>query len=231
MSASYGQFCPVAKAAEVLCQRWALLVVREVLCGSTRFGELQRGLPGCPPATLAKRLRELEAAGVLVRTGRGAGTSYAATEAAAELDPILDGFGTWGQRWVRSTYGPDELDAEFLLWDIRRYLDPAGFGAATGPDVRVVELRITSPGMRGRRFWMVVDGAAVDLCLIDPDRSVDVLLEADLRVLTEVWMGDTRFADAVAARTLRLSGAPDLVAALPGWLGRHPVLGGVATAR
>ena len=231
MNASYGQFCPVAKAAEVLCQRWALLVVREVLGGSTRFGELQRGLPGCPPATLAKRLRELEAAGVLVRTGSGAATTYAATEAATELDPILDGFGRWGQRWARSTYGPDELDAEMLLWDMRRYLDPAGLGAATGTGVRVVELRITSPGARDRRFWMVVDGTAVDLCLIDPDRSVDVVLEADLQALTRVWMGDTRFADAAAARTLRTSGAPGMVTALPTWIGSHPVLGGVAAAR
>jgi DNA-binding HxlR family transcriptional regulator len=227
VTATYGQFCPVSKAADVLCQRWALLVIREVLSGSSRFRDLQRGLPGCPPATLAKRLKELEAAGVLSRTGGGAAVSYGLTEAGGELYPIVEGFGVWGQRWARSSYGPDELDAETLLWDMRRLLDPAGPGGRPA----VLELRITSPDLRPRRFWMVADGVAVDLCLIDPERPVDLLVESDLRALTEVWMGDVRIADAIASGTITLTGPQALVAATPGWIGRHPVLGSVPPAR
>lgn len=227
MTATYGQFCPVSKAADVLCQRWALLVIREVLSGSTRFRDLQRGLPGCPPATLAKRLKELEAAGVLARTGTGAAVTYEPTEAGAELYPIIEGFGVWGQRWARSRYGPEDLDAEMLLWDMRRFLDPAGPG---GSPV-VLELRITSPGLRPRRFWMVADGVAVDLCLIDPERPVDVLVESDLRALTEVWMGDHAIARALGSGAITLTGPRALVAGIPVWIGRHPVLGSVASAR
>jgi DNA-binding HxlR family transcriptional regulator len=227
VTATYGQFCPVSKAADVLCQRWALLIIREVLSGSSRFRDLQRGLPGCPPATLAKRLKELEAAGVLSRTGSGAAVSYGLTEAGVELYPIVEGFGVWGQRWARSSYGPDELDAEMLLWDMRRFLEPAGPGGSPA----VLELRITSPDLRPRRFWMVADGVAVDFCLIDPERPVDVLMESDLRALTEVWMGDVQIADAIASGAITLTGPRALVAAMPGWIGRHPVLGSVAPVR
>jgi DNA-binding HxlR family transcriptional regulator len=95
-TSGYGQFCPVAKAAEVLCERWTILVVREVLSGSTRFRDIQRGVPGCPPATLSKRLKELGRAGVLQRIETSAGVAYEVTAAGRELYPIVEGFGRWG---------------------------------------------------------------------------------------------------------------------------------------
>ena len=116
----YGQFCPVSKAAEVVCQRWTPLILREVLSGSSRFNEIRRGVPTCSPALLTKRLRELEAAGVITRGPDG--TTYHPTEAGYELLPVILGLGTWGQRWARSDYGPGDLDPGLLLWDVRRYL-------------------------------------------------------------------------------------------------------------
>ena len=221
----YGQFCPVAKATEVLGQRWALLVVRELLCGSTRFGDIRRGMPTCPPATLTKRLRELERAGVVSRDEDGRAVAYRLTAAGAELAPIVGDLAVWGQRWVRSDYSDGELDAEVLLWDMRRYLKP-GLGERTV--VTSIELDV---GRTRRWFWIVVDQQAVDICMVDPDRPVDLVLSTDLRTLTEVWMGDTTMRGAAQAGRLRLTGPRSLVECFPDWLGQHPFLSEVAPGR
>ena len=121
----YGQFCPVSKATEILCQRWTPLILRELLVGSSRFNEIRRGVPTCSPALLSKRLKELELAGVVVRTVTDDGPVYSLTEAGLELFPLIQGLGVWGQRWARSDYGPDDFDPGLLLWDVRRFLAPA----------------------------------------------------------------------------------------------------------
>jgi DNA-binding HxlR family transcriptional regulator len=216
---TYGQFCPVAKAADVLGPRWAILIVREMLSGSRRFGDIQRGVPGCPPATLSKRLKELVAGGVAVRHDGPDGVVYELTEAGAELFPIMEALGQWGQRWVRSAYGPDELDADLLLWDVRRFLAPDGLGV----DQAVVELRVRSAG-RTQLYWITVDPGAVDLCLVEPQRPIDCLVEADLRALTQVWMGDIPFAAALADRRVVLNGPRTLTRRFPDWFGKHPIL-------
>lgn len=220
---TYGQFCPLSKAAEVLCPRWSLLVVRELLAGSTRFRDIQRGVPGCPPATLSKRLKELVAAGVAQRVDSMDGVGYALTAAGQELQPIVDGMGMWGHRWVRSTYDEKELDAEMLLWDMRQYLDPAGLDVPRA----VIELALALPGGGRRTFWIVVDPTAVDICMIDPKRTVDAVVAVSLRVLTRIWMGEQTFAQASAVGEVSVSGSRSLVRRLPNWLGQHPFLVGV----
>jgi DNA-binding HxlR family transcriptional regulator len=220
----YGQFCPVSKAAEVLCQRWTPLIVRELLSGSTRFNEIRRAVPTCSPALLSKRLKELEVAGVVERSSIDAGPCYTLTEAGRELFPIIQGLGVWGQRWARSDYGPDDLDPGLLLWDVRRFLAPGAFG-----DRRVV-LLMTFPLVpaKGRYFWVVVDNQDVDLCLRDPGFDVDVVIEADLRTLTEVWMGDVRFVDALIDGRISMNGPRELTRRIPAWFGQHPILAGVS---
>ncbi|MGE3621966.1 MAG: winged helix-turn-helix transcriptional regulator [Acidimicrobiia bacterium] len=224
--ASYGQFCPVSKVAEVLCERWSLLVVRELLSGTTRFRDLQLGLPGCPPATLSKRLKELVAAGVARRLEADGQVGYEPTEAGRELAPMVDGLAAWGQRWLRSTYGPEDLSPELLLWNARPFLDPAGLG----PGPVVVQVEIRRPGAARRYFWMVLEDDSVDLCLVDPGRPVDVVVDADLRALTRVWMGDTTFAEAAARGDITTTGPKDLAARVPDWFGRHPFLADIAPA-
>lgn len=220
----YGQFCPVSKAAEVVCQRWTPLILRELLSGSTRFNEIRRGVPNCSPALLTKRLRELEAAGVVTRGPDG--TTYGPTEAGMELLPLILGLGRWGQRWVRTDYGPEDLDPGLLLWDVRRYL-PGGLD-----DVRVVVQLIFPSVPPSRRFyWVVVDAQEVDLCLTDPGHPVDVVIEADVRSLTQVWMGDARFVDEVAAERIALRGPAKLTRRIPGWFGQNPIMASVERAR
>ncbi len=197
-----------------------------MLCGSRRFGEIQRGVPGCPPATLSKRLKELAAAGVVVRHDGPDGVTYDLTEAGLELYPVVEGLGRWAQRWARNAYGPDELDADLLLWDVRRFLAADGLGV----DRAVVELRVRSAG-RVQRYWITVDPGAVDLCLVEPQRPVDLLVEADLRALTRVWMGDTTFAAAEGAGDVAVIGDRSLARRLPAWFGQHPVLAAEPAAR
>ncbi len=186
-------------------------------------GELQRGVPGCPPATLAKRLRRLTSAGVVERVRSADGHRYELTEAGRELYPLVEGLGVWGQRWARSTYEPDELHADVLLWDLRRFLDPSGLGI----DRSVIELRIRQPGTHDQLFWLVVEPGAVDLCLTPIERPVDVVLDTQLLALTRIWMGDDSWAAAESRRELRVSGPTRLAARLPDWIGRHPVLAAV----
>lgn len=224
---SYGQFCPVAKTAELFCERWTPLIVRELLCGSTRFGEIQRGVPLASPSLLSKRLRHLVSAGVLRRSGTGADSRYEPTQAGWELYPIVEAMGVWGQRWVRSSYDADELDPTFLMWDIRRMVAPEGL--ADGPCV--VEFWIRNGPPRKTTFWLVVEPDAIDLCLVDPGREVDLRVEADLRSLTRAWMGDITLTEAMGQGQINLLGPPELASKFPAWLGHHPRLGGIAPAR
>ena len=219
----YGQFCPVSKASEVICQRWTPLILRELLVGSTRFNEIRRGVPTCSPTLLSKRLKELEGSGVIRRVSTDAGTSYNLTEAGRELFPLIQALGEWGQRWVRSDYGPDDLDPGLLLWDVRRYLAPGGLG----PDRVVVEFTFPSMPAKHRYYWIVVEGQDVDLCLTDPGFEVDVTIDADLRTLTEVWMGDARFVGAVADGRITMRGPKEITRRIPDWFGQHPILASV----
>ena len=221
----YGQFCPVAKTSELLGERWVPLIVRELLTGSRRFSEVQRGVPLISPTLLSKRLRQLEAAGVLERSGPGRTAEYVLTEAGWELYPIIEAMGKWGQRWARSTYGRDELDPSLLMWDIRKMVQPAGLA-----DVRtVVEFRFSRAPAGKKRFWLVVDDA-IDLCLIDPGYPIDLIATADLRAMTMVWMGDITWRDALDAGSIALDGPRRMVRRFPTWLGQHPILAAVGPA-
>lgn len=220
----YGQFCPVSKGAEVVCRPWTPLILRELLVGSTHFNEIHRGVPACSPALLSKRLKELERSGVVERDMTRRPATYHLTEAGQELFPVIVGLGEWGQRWARTRYGAADLDPALLLWDVRRNLEPGGLGD------RTVTVQFVFPGLPAtdRFFWLVADAREVDLCVTDPGRDPDLVVEADLRALTEVWLGDTRFADAVAAQRIELRGPPLLVGRLPAWFGRHPRFSGIA---
>ncbi len=223
--AGYGQFCPVAKTSELLCERWVPLIVRELLSGSHRFSEIQRGVPLISPALLSKRLRQLEAAGVIVRSTPARGADYTLTEAGWELYPIIEAMGVWGQRWARSRYTPDELDPALLMWDMRRMLQPAGLA----PPRTVVEFRFAGAPTGKSTFWLVVD-ESIDLCLVDPGHPVDLWVRADLRCLTQVWMGDRNMRDVIVTGAIALDGPRALVHRFPDWLGQHPVLAQVAPA-
>jgi DNA-binding HxlR family transcriptional regulator len=225
MTSTYGQFCPVSKAAEVICERWTPLIVRELLVGSSRFNEIRRGLPTCSTALLSQRLKSLERAGVIERSDDESGPTYQLTPAGWELFPLIQGLGEWGQRWVRSEYQEDDLDPGLLLWDVRRYLSPS-----LATDRVVVLFQFPTAAPKRRRYWVVADDQ-IDLCFTDPGWPVDATIEADVRALTRVWMGDTTFLSALRAEEIRIDAPTALKRRIPDWFGQHPVLAQVPAAR
>ncbi|MGH3276161.1 MAG: winged helix-turn-helix transcriptional regulator [Streptosporangiaceae bacterium] len=209
---AYGQFCPVAKAMELLDERWTLLVVRELLMGSRHFNELRRGVPRMSPALLSKRLRTLTQAGVIERREDGGRAAYALTPAGAELRPAVEALGRWGARWIPEL-GDADLDPHLLMWDMHRGLDLAAM-----PDERTV-LHFHFPGTRREvaRWWLVINQGQVDVCDDDPAQPVTVTIQASLRTLTDVWRGELNWA-AAASQGLRVEGPRWACRALPGWL-------------
>lgn len=220
MSHSYGQFCPLAKAAEVLCERWTLLVVRELAAGSRRFNDLRRGLPLISPTLLSRRLKRLSEAGVVHRTSDGDGTrAYELTEAGEELRPLVERMATWGHRWVGSQLEDDDLDVGLLMWDIRRGIDGSHF-----PDHRsVIQVRFPDALEGQRNWWLVAEAGETDLCMEDPGYEVDLVLESSVRTLTAIWLCQCTVGRAERNRDLRVWGDPELRRRLPEWLPGSPL--------
>jgi DNA-binding HxlR family transcriptional regulator len=214
----YGQFCTVARGAEVLGERWTPLVVRELLCGSTRFNDIHRGVPRMSRTLLARRLRKLEEVGVVKRVGApGAVAEYHLTGAGEELRPIVLAIGHWGARWIGSRLKRGQLDAGFLMWDIRRF-----FRLEQCPPGRclVIHFRFTDASAGEQRWWLVVDRSAADLCRDDPGQEVTLIVESTVRALTDVWTGDAEPAQVIASRALRITGAAPDARDFWRWLGR-----------
>lgn len=211
----YGQFCPVAKAAEVLDQRWMLLVVRELVAGSTHFNELHRGVPRMSRTLLSKRLRQLVDAGVVVRREEeGQGSRYELTEAGQELLPVIEALGEWGVRWVDSLTSED-FDPAFLIWDMQRGVDTDAL-----PEGRtVLELIFPDIEPEVRDWWIVLEREEVDVCDHDPGFGVDVALEAPIREFVRLWRGDLGWSEALRGGAVDLHGPEPLRRQVPSWFG------------
>jgi DNA-binding HxlR family transcriptional regulator len=216
----YGQFCPVAMAAEVVCTRWTALILRELLAGSTRFNDLRRGVPRMSPTLLSKRLKELELAGIIQRmpSPRDGNSEYRLTPAGEDLKPVVFGLGTWGQRWIEAQTSLKNLDPSLLMWDMRRNLDPRPM-----PRRRCV-IQIMYPELTpGRRnWWLLVENGTTDLCSVDPGFEVDLYVSTDLRTMTAVWMGLSSVETEIRAGRLRLTGDAEIKASMQQWLGLSP---------
>ncbi|HEV7268675.1 MAG TPA: helix-turn-helix domain-containing protein [Falsiroseomonas sp.] len=215
----YGQFCPVAMASEIICSRWTVLVLRELLCGSTRFNELRRGVPRMSPALLSKRLKELEQAGVVLAKPNAKGVvEYHLSPAGEDLRPVVMSIGFWGQRWVESQISLKNLDPSLLMWDMRRNLDPTPLP----PRRCTIQFQYPELPENRRNWWMVVEGRDVDLCSADPGFEVDLVVIGPLRVMTAVWMGLTGIRQEVEAGRVELLGDMGIARSMQSWLGLSP---------
>jgi DNA-binding HxlR family transcriptional regulator len=218
----YKQFCPVAMAAEILGARWTLVLLRELVAGSTRFNELRRGMPRMSPALLSKRLKDLEKAGIVARshvTGEPDLFEYRLTKAGQDLAPIIETVGIWGQRWIETEASLGNLDPNLLMWDMRRNIDPTPMpGRRSTIQVIFKDLHETR-----RNWWLVVEpGKEVDLCSVDPGFDVDLFLSTDLRTMTEIWMGYSTIGRAKEQDRLVMTGSRQLEAAIGSWLRLSP---------
>ena len=216
MSIRYGQICPVSKTAELLGERWTLLIVRELVLGTTRFNDFQRALSQISPTLLTKRLKELEEAGLLVRKAvpDQRRIEYCPTAACKELKPIILGLGEWGMRWARGQMNDDELDVEMLMYDLQRRID-----ATRLPGGRTVVKFFFHALPKFGNWWIVIepDGTRI-LCVHNPRVPVDIELITDLRTMSHVWAGDMDIRMAKNTGRLELKGDPILIRTISSWL-------------
>lgn len=218
---SYGQFCPVAKAAEVFCERWTPLILRELACGSTRFAEVQRGVPLASPTILARRLKQLEAEGVVERHRSASGRSwtYHLTSAGEEFVPIVEALGVWGQRWSRRRLTEQEMDLGLLLWELECSVKPEAFGKS----LTIVELEVCDQPNNKRWFWFRNCDGHCELCLKKPDHDINLYLSSTLSDLIYLWRGDIPISQAINSDRLRVHGDAEARHALTRWFGLCPL--------
>ena len=212
---TYGQFCPVAKAMELLDERWTLLVVRELLRGSAHFNDLRRGVPKMSPALLSKRLKSLTRAGVIERCEVDGRTSYSLTPCGQELAGVVDALGAWGVRWI-GELGEQDLDPHLLMWDMRRTIPIADWPRSRTTIAFVLDGVVP----KSSRWWLTVSDGQADVCDFDPGYELAGTVQTDLRTLVEIWRGDVGWARAVLDGSVALSGSADVRRAIPKWLGQ-----------
>ena len=212
----YGQFCPVAKATELLGERWTPLIIRELLCDPQSFTNLRKGVPLMSPSLLSSRLKTLEAAGVIRRDKTERGIFYSLTDAGEELRPIIEQLGVWGQRWVRSDMSKKDLDPSLLMWDMHRNIDTSFFGE----DRKVLRFEFYDYPSKMRLWWLVITNGEVDICLKDPGHEVDLFVRCRLESMTRIWVGDLTVTRAKREGLLEVRGNSMLNRRMAAWIGR-----------
>jgi DNA-binding HxlR family transcriptional regulator len=211
----YGQLCPIAKATEIIGEKWTLLIIREALMGSTRYSEFQRGLSLISPTMLTKRLDSLVTHGLLMKrkipTQRG--YEYLPTTSCKELLPIVRSLGDWGMRWARSNLTDTDYDVELLMIYLQRSIIPAGLPG----NESVIRFKFSDIEDLSE-WWLVVTGDQVDVCVKDPGKDVDIYFTSTVKTMADIWMGDTTYRKALAGGTLKIVGNSALTRNVTGWM-------------
>ncbi|WP_165777029.1 winged helix-turn-helix transcriptional regulator [Paremcibacter congregatus] len=209
---TYGQYCPLALAAEIFCERWNVLIIRRIIEGSYRFNDIHKGVPKITATLLSRRLRDLEHAEIITRTplDRGPGYAYRLTAAGEELAPIIQSLAYWGQAWGRDMV-IDDLDPDFLLWQMHGRLNKS----ILPPGRTVIALEFTGGTQGSQRFWLIATADEVDMCLKHPGHEADLTIMSDLRLFVECWRGIRDIRQELSQGAIRTEGTSDLVRLLP----------------
>ena len=209
---NHAQYCPVAKATEILGDRWTLLIVREMLGGASGFNELQRGLPGISRSVLADRMRALERAKVIQRrTGpKGRTLEYRLTPAGRDLQSVVFAIGEWGATWSITEPRPEELDPYLLIVWMARHIDRPKLP----PNRTVVQFDFRDPK---RRYWMVLEPSEVSVCLQYPGFDVDLEISVDTNTLYGIYLGRAELGGAIRGGLLTMSGPRALQRGFSNW--------------
>lgn len=211
----YGQFCPIAKAAEIIGEKWTVLIIRELLMGGTRFSELQRGLSLISPTLLSKRLDSLVEHGLVIKKkiqGQK-GFEYLPTESCQQLLPVIRSLGEWGMCWARSNLSEKDYDVELLMLYLQRSVRPEKLPG----NMTVIRFKFTDT-KKYQDWWMLVEGNNVDLCTNDPGKDVDIYFTSKIKTLTDIWMGENSYKKAVREGELTLVGAQALINNITSWM-------------
>ena len=203
---TYGQYCPIARATEILAMRWTPIIVRNLLLGCETFGELMDGAPGIPRTLLSRRLELLERYGVVERRASDRGPRYRLTEAGRELDSVIDAMGTWGARWLEMT--PEHFDSHTVLWSLCRLTD-----ADDLPGRRLV-IRFELRDGTQRRVWVVLCPPDSEVCVRPPGYDEDLVVTTTSEWLAKWHMGRISLGQAMHERLISVQGPSELVQTL-----------------
>ncbi|WP_082583383.1 winged helix-turn-helix transcriptional regulator [Mesorhizobium sp. Root695] len=213
----YGQYCPLSMAAEILCTRWTVLILRQLLEGASGFNEIRRGVPLVSRTLLAQRLREFEAFGLVSRGSEGPGkpAAYRLTEAGKALGEVVRAIAVWGQEWIDVEPSLADVDTDFLMWDIRRHVRRL----SSLPDRFVVRFHFPDAPEGKRLHWLVFERGEVDLCYVDPGFEIDVQVEAALKTMVRIWIGSQGLSGALASGDIQIDGPRKYTSNAADWLG------------
>jgi len=211
----YGQFCPIAKASEIIGEKWTLLIIRELLMGAHRFNEMQRGLSLISPTILTKRLNSLVDHGLVLKkkiSGQQ-GYEYFPTESCKELLPIIKSLGDWGMRWARDNLTESDYDVELLMLYLQRSIRPDKLvGNETVIRFKFTDIKDLS------NWWLVARDKDVDVCVKDPGKDVDVYFTCPVKTMIDVWMGELSYRKAVNSNKLKVVGPSVLTRNIFTWM-------------
>lgn len=211
---SYGQYCPIARAAEILTERWTPIIVRNLMAGCTTFGEISAGAPGLSHSLLTQRLRLLERVGVIQSRPKpsGHGYLYALAESGRDLQPVLWGLRDWGEKWLE--LGGEHTNPALVLWAwCTAYLARERLPS----DRVVVRFEFTDQPADARRLWLLIEHDDAEVCKHHPGFNEDLVVETDARTFALWHMKHIEWADALRAGRIRVTGPRSLAKALPTW--------------
>lgn len=222
MERGYGQYCPIAKGAEVFAERWTPLIVRNLHVGADTFTEIAAGCPRISTTLLTQRLKALERAGIIESrpAPRGKGRRYGLTASGVELAEVTMQLGRWGARWLELSQ--DDYDPYFVLWawKMNVVLDRL-------PQPRVV-VRFRFDDRPRETFWLLLQRPEAEVCVKPPGYEEDILIETDSRTLTLVHAGRLPVGQAIHEGRWRAAGPSSLVRAMPSWGGFYSSFAGVS---
>ena len=210
-----GSLCPAVKAADMIGDRWVLLLMREFFMGASRYKDFQSALPRISPTVLSNRLKQMEMNGMIIKKSNASenSTEYHLTRCGRELGPLIDQMTRWGLRWARRRIRDEDLDAGTFMWDFHRSLKTDEL-----PDGETVINVKLSDVETHNKWWLVIESDSVDLCTDDPGKDVDLYMHSSLADLAEVWMGDVGIREAMNDDTIMVTGSSHLMRTISSWI-------------
>lgn len=217
-ASKYGQFCPLAMASEFICNRWTMLILRELMLGSDSFNDIGKGVARMSRTLLSTRLKELTERGIVskTKTDHSRHEKYQLTPAGEALRSVVFSLADWSQEWLESEPSLENIDANHLMWSLRRSARPH----PDLPNPFIVHIYLSEQSKAHQNAWLVFKGDEVELCIIDHDFEVDVQIEATTRELTKLYMGWSDFSAAVTSKEVKFHGPKQYTKLADQWLGR-----------
>ncbi|HEY7223568.1 MAG TPA: helix-turn-helix domain-containing protein [Micromonosporaceae bacterium] len=214
----YGDYCPVQLAAEVVADRWTPLIIREMVLGNTRFNDIARAMPGISRSLLVQRLRHLEKHGVVETwpSPSGRGSEYHLTAGGKDLGRVIDAMARWAIEWLFEEIRPHDVPPSTLMWWMHRRIN----ADALPPNRTVLEFRHTAP--QQLTIWLVLDRAAVSVCLQHPGFDSDAIVTSTTADLADVFQGYRTWGEAVTEGKIEVAGPPRVTSAIPRWFAWSP---------